>query len=162
MWPSSTLQPGGRPQERPPSVGSTPSLPCGSETWALRRGKRLLPPVPRPVSPGCKSGRDAPLACPSDGGRWVSLLSVHPLPSAEGWHGPSRVSSQASSSLRGTVPCCPLARSPVDVCPVLSGFRPSVAVGGHAHCPFLGHGATLSEQRCVASHSRVPYISKNL
>lgn len=72
-----------------------------------------------------------------------SQRSLRPLPSAEGRHGPSRVSSQASSSLRGTVPCRPLARSPVDTRPVLSGFRPSVAVAGRAHSPFLGCSAAL-------------------
>lgn len=101
------------------------SLPCGSEKRILQRGeegpRQFHPTWTSPCLPGCKCGKEVThVGCPSLRGQWVSP-SLHPLPYREGGQGPSRTSSQASSSLRGTVPsgfiCCPLAHSLVDICP---------------------------------------------
>lgn len=105
--------------------------------WSLQvRGQPVLRTVAVPVS-----------------GHWAgpsSLCSLHPLPNERRCHGPARMSSQAGSPLRGTVPsgftCCPLAHGHLSP---LGAGQPRAWLqafsGGRAQLCSLGLGSTISE-----------------
>ena len=142
----STLQPGDHPQELPPSAGFTPSLPCGSEMWALQRGKRC-----------CGCAHSALSLRVANGGETahspVPALMVSGSPCSLSTHCPAQKGDMAPAGCphRPAAPreaLSPSVHSPAPLwtfVPILTGFRPSVAISGRAHCPSLGCGSTLSE-----------------